>query len=485
MSARRILYLDLVGGAAGDMLLAALLDLGAPLEEVRRAIDALGLDGVTLKTREVSPAGLRALQLDVLVRGVLGDAAALVEAPEDGARGAGHATGASPHAPHHGQGARGPHRDAHASAAGAPSGRGPEALAHPSGPRLVITGPAMAPRGPMLSAEHHGPHRPYPVVRALLERAALAPRVRARALAVFRKLAEAEGLAHGVPLEEVTFHEVGADDALADVVGTCAALEALGVDAVQASSVPLGRGLTRGAHGPIPLPGPAVLALLAGAPLEETALRGETVTPTGAALLAALVERFGPIPTMTLERVGVGAGHKDWPDRPNVVRALLGVAGPAREAASASDEDCVVEANLDDMSPELFGALEAALFAAGALDVWKTPIQMKKGRLGVTVSALGRRALAEAMAEAFFVHSTTLGVRLVEVERRRLPRTLREVSTPFGPVRVKVSPRPSGPPLCAPEHDDCARAAEASGAPLRAVYEAALRAAWSDEGSGA
>ena len=280
-----------------------------------------------------------------------------------------------------------------------------------------------------------------------------------------------------MPLEEVVFHEVGADDALVDIVGVCAAVHALGVTRVVASPLPLGRGLTRGAHGPIPLPGPATLHLLTGAPTQQVPLVGETVTPTGAALVAHLADAYGAAPSFTLEAVGVGAGHKSWPDRPNVVRALLGrvEAGSAPEAEA---EDCVVEANLDDMSPELVADLEAALFAAGALDVWATPVHMKKGRPGVTVAALGRRTLEGALSEAFFAHSTTLGVRVTDVRRRRAPRELVTVRTPFGEIPVKRSPRPAGPDLFAPEHDACAAVAAAAGVPVRAVYEAALKAAW-------
>ena len=300
--------------------------------------------------------------------------------------------------------------------------------------------------------------------------------MKALASAAFARLGEAESRAHGVPLEEVEFHEVGSDDAITDVVGVAAALEALAIDEVVVSPVPLGRGLTRGAHGPIPLPGPAVLHLLAGVPVEETPLRGETVTPTGAALLTAMADRFGPVPSFSLEAVGVGAGHRSWPDRPNVVRAILG--RQVREAAAVSEEDCVLEANLDDMSPELLPELERALFEAGSFDVWTAPIHMKKGRTGVLVSALARRTLTDVVAAAFFTHSTTLGLRVTPVTRLRAPREMREVVTPHGTVRVKLGPRPEGPPLVAPEHDDCARVARERGLPLRVVYEAALRAAW-------
>lgn len=277
----------------------------------------------------------------------------------------------------------------------------------------------------------------------------------------------------------VEFHEVGSKDAIADIVGVAAALCALDVGTVVVSPVPLGRGLTRGGHGPIPLPGPATLELLSGVPVEGTSLAGETVTPTGAALLRAIATRFGDAPAMILEATGIGAGHREWPDRPNIVRALI---GKAATAAPASGEDCVIEANIDDMSPEHLGALKRSLFNAGAADVWSTPIVMKKERMGMLVAALVRRNLAEIAVTAFFSHSTTLGVRVTNVSRMRSQRRVEEVETRFGRVRVKVADRPEGPLLISPEFDDCERLAEASQVPIRAVMEAALQAAWSTMG---
>ena len=416
--AERILYLDLVGGAAGDMLLAALLDAGADFEAVRRAIDALGLDGVELVRADVHPAGLRALQLDVMVRGRLADS----ETPE-------------------------------------------------GAPMAVVDHPHPHPHYPTSG----GHHRPWTTIRDLLDRAELAEPVRRRAQETFRRLAEAEGEAHGLPAEEVVFHEVGADDALVDIVGTAAAVHALGVDRVVASPFPLGRGLGRGAHGPFPVPAPATLALLRGAPTEETALAGETVTPTGAALVQTFADAYGPLPGLAaLEAIGVGAGHKRWPDRPNVVRALLG-RGSGALPARAPDA-VVVSANLDDMSPEHLEPLGDRLRAAGALDVWATPAVFKKGRAGVVVSALGPAAEEPALAQVFFRDSPTLGVRIQPVERRRIPRRIEVVTTRFGPLRVKVAERPDGTFAVKPEHDDVRRAADAARATLRSVEESCLEA---------
>lgn len=415
---RRVLYLDLVGGAAGDMLLAALLDIGASRDHVIAAWRAVGLANAELRTIEVRSAGLRALRADVLIEGKLADA---VEAePEPGS--------------------------------------------------IQIL---------RVVREHE--HRPYRVIRDLLgQGVALEPRARQLALDAFHRLAVAEGAVHGVAIDDVEFHEVGSDDALADIVGVATAIADLGVEEIVVSPVPLGRGLTRGGHGPIPLPGPATLSLLTDVPIEGTTLSGETVTPTGAALLRAIATRFGAAPKMTLDAVGVGAGHRSWPDRPNIVRALLGHSVGGLEART--DEDCVVEANIDDMSPEHLGALKRALFKGGALDVWSIPIAMKKDRMGMLVAALVRRNLAEVTATTFFTHSTTLGVRLTDVARVKSERRMEEVETSFGKVRIKVAERPEGPPLIAPEYDDCERLAEASSVSIRTVMEAALRAAWAKRG---
>jgi uncharacterized protein (TIGR00299 family) protein len=443
----RILYLDLIGGAAGDMLMAALVDAGAPLEAIRAAVAALGLDDVVVETKEVRSAGLRARQVDVIVRGELADLAFLVGD-------AGHThlvgvpelrvTGATPAA----RGGLAPHLAGHAAAEGA-------------------------------AARAHG-HRRYVDIRTRLESApGLGVRARAIALQAFRWLAEAEARAHGVAVEAVEFHEVGADDAIADVVGVATAIEALAPDEIVVSPVPVARGLVRGAHGPIPLPGPAALEILLGVPLAETPLVGELVTPTGAALLRALATRFGPVPSMIVDAVGTGAGHKVWPDRPNVVRALVGRRAPEVERV---DGELVLEANVDDLSPQHVPGLEAALLAAGALDVWATPTHMKKGRPGLVVGVLAPAGLRGALEQVLFRHSTTLGVRAHAVTRTRLARRERVVETVYGPIRVKVADRPDAPPLQQPEHDDVAAAARAHGTSERVVWEAALAAAWRAEG---
>jgi uncharacterized protein (TIGR00299 family) protein len=321
-----------------------------------------------------------------------------------------------------------------------------------------------------------GHHRHLADIEHILEAADLDAPVRERALAVFRRLAEAEARVHGVALEEVHFHEVGALDAIADVVGAVASLSFLGVERIVCSPLPLSRGMGRGEHGPLPLPAPGTLALLEGVPVRGLDVEGETLTPTGAALLTTLAGEFGPCPDMRLERVAYGAGHKSFAQAPNLLRLLIGEAEAASIPAS-SERLRVLETNLDNMNPEWFGPLTQGLLEAGALDVWLTPIQMKKGRPGTLLSVIARPEDVAHLRAQVFAETTTLGIRETEVTRWPLPRRVETVETPFGTVRVKLAEFAPGRWKAAPEHDDCVRAARAAGVPLREVYQAALAAA--------
>lgn len=315
------------------------------------------------------------------------------------------------------------------------------------------------------------PVRPYGEVRASIERAALEDGVKRRALRVFEELARAEARVHGrADLEAVHLHEAGATDALIDVVGVCAALADLAVEELVCSPLPLGRGTVRGAHGELPLPAPAVLELLAGAPVTGAG-EGETVTPTGAALARALADSFGDPPDMTLLATGYGAGARDTA-RPNVVRVLLGEAGAQRRAASA----LLVEANLDDMSPELLPEVIARLLAAGAQDAWVTPVVMKKGRPAFTLSALCTPAEHERVLDVIYAETTTFGTRTTAVAKDELERSWAEVGVAGCTVRVKLARRGGAVITAAPEHDDALAAARATGLPLKEVYRLALQA---------
>ncbi len=284
-------------------------------------------------------------------------------------------------------------------------------------------------------------------------------------------MAEAEAGIHGVPVESIHFHELGAVDTIVDVIGALLALERLGVTRVLASPVPLGRGMARSAHGPMPLPAPATVALLRGAKVVGVDHAVETVTPTAAALLAELVEEFGPIPPMQLTAVGYGAGTRLTPE-PNVLRVLL---GESDDRGRGTETLVMLETNIDDMSPEVHGYVIERLFGAGALDAYLTPVLMKKGRPGVVISVLCRPEDAPRLRGLLFAETTTLGIRTSEVQRDCLPREVKTVDTPYGVIRIKVARWADGA-KAAPEYEDCRRAAEAQRVPLQRVYQAAMHA---------
>jgi len=310
-------------------------------------------------------------------------------------------------------------------------------------------------------------------VRELIDTAGLPERARARAQETFRRLAEAEGAVHDVAPEDVHFHELGALDALADVCGVALALEDLGVERLVCSPLPAPRGFVDAAHGRLPLPAPATLELLKGAPLHGVDVSAELVTPTGAALVASLAEGYGPLPPMQLEAVGYGAGSGELAERPNLVRVLVGEWLGDRADAVVS----LIETNLDDMAPELVPDAADAAFAAGALDVWTTPVQMKKGRPGLVISALARPEAERPVADAILRTTTALGLRIAHLERVELERDFEVVRVHGEPVRVKVG-RLGGELLnLAPEHDDCMRVALGSGRTVKSVWAAALAAA--------
>jgi hypothetical protein len=312
-------------------------------------------------------------------------------------------------------------------------------------------------------------HRNLDDITRLLGSSRLPAEVKEQSLAVFSALARAEAKVHREPVSQVHFHEVGAVDAIVDVVGTVAGLFALKVDRVLCSPLPLGRGEVRCEHGLLPVPAPATLALLEGVPVFGGPELGETVTPTGAALVRTLADEFGPLPFFTLEKTGVGLGDRRLAGRPNLLRLITGEAGPGQET--------VVElsANLDDFPAERFAYLMEQLFAAGALDVAALPAQMKKNRPGTLLQVLARPAARPAVIRALLLHSTTLGVRYREMFRTALPRRIQTVATRFGPARVKWARRPDGAETPHPEADDLYRLARKSGRPLAEIEAEVLR----------
>jgi uncharacterized protein (TIGR00299 family) protein len=328
------------------------------------------------------------------------------------------------------------------------------------------------------------PHRTLAEIEALVDGSALSPAGRDRAKALFRRLGEVEAAIHGVPLDRVHLHEVGALDSIIDIVGTVHALEYLGADRIVASPLNVGSGTVRAAHGVYPVPAPATLQLLAGAPVYAGPQKAEMVTPTGALLVGAYAGAFGSLPRMTVRRIGYGAGSRDFPDTPNVLRAVLGdtvpgdaVLGDDKAAGdAAASRVSVIEAEIDDMTPQLFGVVMEALLAAGALDVFYTPVQMKKNRPGTLLTVIAPPERRPALTGLIFRETTTIGVRYRESEREVLDRETIVVSTAVGPIRVKVA-RQRGEVLnVSPEFDDCVRAAKAAGRPVKDVQALALRA---------
>ena len=312
-------------------------------------------------------------------------------------------------------------------------------------------------------------------ILAMIDASQLNVRQRDAARRLFNALAGAEARVHGISVDEVHFHEIGAADSIADIVGAAVGWELLGVDRIMASPVPTGFGRIKIAHGECSIPAPATAELLRGVPLEKSAIEGELTTPTGAAILATLVDSFGLMPAMKIERIGYGAGHHDFAGRPNILRLLVGEL--VEEAAGDGGEQvCVLETNLDDTSGELVGYCISRLWDAGALDVYTTAIQMKKNRPAVKLTVLCHPGDAAAMEDIVFSETTTLGVRHWTAARHVLRRQPHSVTTPWGPVEGKIGWLHNDLPRFAPEFESCRRVAAAHQTPLREVYEAAQRA---------
>ena len=376
-----IAYLDCFSGIAGDMLLAALIDAGLPLEVLRGELAKLPLTGYRLSVEEKKSGAIRAKRL-------------LVE----------------------------------------------------------------------VTAHQH--HRTWPQIRAMIEESSLSASVQSKALAVFAALAEAEARVHGVPVEEVHFHEVGAVDSIVDIVGTAIGLDCLKISKLVSAPLPMPRGWVKCAHGKLPLPAPAVLELARGIPSYGVDLAQELVTPTGAAIAKALCQDFGPLPAMTIQAVGYGSGSQQLSNgQPNLLRLVIGHAVQSQEAQMIE----VIETHLDDWAPEGFPYLCEQLFALQALDVALTPIQMKKGRPGFRLTVLADPAHALAVKQCILSETTAIGLRFHTAQRLTLPRQLGTVATPWGEIGVKWVESPAGVVLY-PEYESCRAAAIQHGVPLKQLY---------------
>ena len=320
---------------------------------------------------------------------------------------------------------------------------------------------------------HHHDHRSLPEIERAIGRSALSTSGRQRAIELFRRLGEAEAAIHQVPIDRIHLHEVGALDSIVDIVGAVFAMEWFGIEDVAVSPLNVGGGTVTCAHGTFPVPAPATARLLTGVPTYSTGAVGELVTPTGALLMTGYAKAFGPMPPMRVERIGYGAGDRDPAGFPNVLRVFVG----ERVGAALHVETIVsLECEIDDMNPQIFGALMDRLHAAGALDVFYAPVQMKKNRPGILVTVLAPPDRREAIAELLFQETTTIGVRWQEMSRERLERETVGVATPLGEVRVKVARRAGRVVNAQPEFEDCVRLAEARGVPIKEVQALALQA---------
>ena len=325
-------------------------------------------------------------------------------------------------------------------------------------------------------------HRHLPKIFTMIDGSSLSSEGRDRAKAMFQRLGEAEAAIHQMPVEKVHLHEVGALDSIIDIVGCVFAMEWAGADRIVCSPLNVGGGTVKSAHGVFPVPAPATLRLLGSAPVYSGAVQKELVTPTGALIATTYASSFGPIPAMSMERVGYGAGDRDDPSTPNVLRVLIGeeteseVVQAFRPAVATGDRVSVIECEIDDMNPQIFGLVMDRLYAAGALEVFYIPVQMKKNRPGTLLTVVAAPAMRSTMTDIIFRETTTIGLRHYDVERECLERKIVAVTTPMGTARVKVASRGGNLLNATPEFEDCVKLAEASNLPLKEVQAIVMKA---------
>ena len=313
------------------------------------------------------------------------------------------------------------------------------------------------------------PSRNYAQIKSLIEKSGLSPFVKRAGLGIFEKIAKAEGKIHNTPLEKVHFHEVGGIDSLVDILGSAISMEFLGIKKVISSKIPLGTGFVTCSHGNLPVPAPATLSILKGAPVYGTQIPHELTTPTGAAIISFFADSFGPIPDMLISKIGYGAGKREHKTRPNILRIITGSA-PLKSEYCRDDEITVIETVIDDMNPEIYGFVMDRLFKAGALDVIWIPAFMKKNRPGTIVQVLCPMELQEAMAALILTETTSSGLRHYTVRRKKLPRRMLKIDTQFGKVEVKAMVDPKGVEQIVPEYEVCKKIAGKKNIPIKTVY---------------
>jgi len=432
----RVLYFDCFSGISGDMALGALLDAGLPIDDLRRALGSLALGDAHIHADRVLRAGVSATKFSVHE----------------------HHAGSAPHSHDHDHAAGSSHRPADST----------EHHAHDRDHGQV---------------NHHA-HRSLPEIFTLIDGSSLSVAARDRAKAMFQRLAEAEAAIHHMPVETVHLHEVGALDSIIDIVGIVYAMEWAGADRIVCSPMNVGGGMVRSAHGHFPVPAPATVKLLGDAPVYSGRVQTELVTPTGALIATTYASSFGPIPAMAIERVGYGAGGRDDPETPNVLRVLIGreadgVVAQAIGPGGASTEArrvAVIECEIDDMNPQIFGVVMDRLYAAGALEVFYIPVQMKKNRPGTLLTVVAPPAQQAQMVDVIFRETTTIGLRHYEVDRECLEREIVSVETPIGAVRFKIARRNGRIVNAVPEFEDCAALAAAKNLSVKEVQTIAITA---------
>ena len=407
----RLLYFDCFSGISGDMILGALIDAGLPVDELKRALGSLAMSGYHVHATRVLRAGVSATKFTV------------------------HGHDDTPGHTHEHQ-----KHDHHS---------------HPH------------------NGDHQA-HRSLPEIFALIDSSALPEAGRERAKGLFQRLAEAEAAIHQMPIDQVHLHEVGALDSIIDIVGAVFAFEWFGADNIVSSPLNVGGGLVQSAHGLFPVPAPATVKLLGGAPIYSGAIQKELVTPTGALLVSSYATSYGPLPAMTVEHVGYGAGDNDFASTPNVLRVLVG--RPAVQVRPGSERVVVIECEIDDMNPQLFGVAMDRLYAAGALEVFYVAAQMKKNRPGTLLTVVAPPEKREVLSEVIFTETTTIGLRYSDVDRECLRRELVSVNTPVGPVRVKLAWRDGRLVNAVPEFEDCAALAAAKHLSVKEVQALAVKA---------
>jgi uncharacterized protein (TIGR00299 family) protein len=382
----KIAYGDIIGGVSGDMFVAALLDLGLPLAQLKSELKKISTLRFELKSSKKTVHSIRATRFHVIC------------------------------------------------------------------------------------AKNESP-RSWQQIRQLIKRSKVTPTIKEIGLNIFTLLAQAEAKIHGVAVDNVHFHEVGATDSIVDIMAAAIGIQELGIEGFYFSPIPLGHGITQSMHGPLPIPGPATLELLKGLPVIGVEIEGETVTPTGAAIVRTLGKNFGPQPAMVIEKIGYGTGQKEFVNRPNLFRIVLGESNHPL----AHEEMLVIETNIDDMNPQLYDHVMDCLFAAGARDVYFAPIQMKKNRPATLLSVICEPRERDPLARVIMQETTTIGIRYYPVHRAILKREIRKVKTRYGVVRLKIVEQPDGTQRAAPEYDDLKRIATARNISLKTLYDEVLR----------